>query len=87
LAQHAEPGAVAMCGRQHLQTGGFLAREMPELEKFFHYRNLDVSSSRNWPGGGHRRVRRVKRSQSTLALEDVRDSIRELAYYRERCSP
>ena len=52
LVQHAEKGASPMCGNSICQDRRFLAREMPELERFFHYRNLDVSTlkelARRW---------------------------------------
>ena len=83
LAQHAEPGASPMCGNSICQDRRFLAREMPELEKFFHYRNLDVSTlkelARRWAPDV---FAGLKKESKHLALEDVRDSIRELAYYR-----
>ncbi len=73
-----------MCGNSICQDRRFLARLMPELERFFHYRNLDVSTLKElvkrWApslAAGF-----VKESQH-LALADIRDSIRELAYYRE----
>ena len=84
LTQHAEKGASPMCGNSICQDRRFLAREMPELEKFFHYRNLDVSTlkelARRWapdivPGF-------VKQGEHK-ALADIQESIRELAYYRE----
>ena len=84
LARHVEPGASPMCGNSICQDRRFMARCMPELERFFHYRNLDVSTlkelARRWApdvaSGFH------KDSQH-LALEDIRDSIAELQYYRE----
>lgn len=78
------PGASPMCGNSICQDRRFLAREMPELEAYFHYRNLDVSTvkelARRWRPellGGFQ-----KKSQH-LALEDIRDSVAELRYYRE----
>ncbi len=84
LARHAEPGASPMCGNSICQDRRFLARWMPELERFFHYRNLDVSTlkelARRWAPG----VAAGFQKQSThLALQDIRDSIEELRYYRE----
>jgi len=84
LARHAEPGASPMCGNSICQDRRFLARWMPELERFFHYRNLDVSTlkelARRWAPG----VSAGFQKQSThLALQDIRDSIEELGYYRE----
>jgi oligoribonuclease len=83
LSEHAESGASPMCGNSICQDRRFLAREMPELEKFFHYRNLDVSTlkelARRWAPAVFAGLKKESRH---LALEDVRDSIRELAYYR-----
>jgi oligoribonuclease len=74
-----------MCGNSICQDRRFLARRMPELERFFHYRNLDVSSlkelARRWAPAVHAGF--TKKSVH-LALEDIRDSIAELRYYRER---
>jgi oligoribonuclease len=78
-------GASPMCGNSICQDRRFLARLMPELEAWFHYRNLDVSTlkelARRWAPevyAGH------KKDSTHLALEDIRDSIAELRYYRER---
>ena len=80
-----EPGRSPMCGNSICQDRRFLARLMPALEGFFHYRNLDVSTlkelAQRWApqvaAGFHK-------DSSHLALDDVRESIRELQYYRER---
>jgi Oligoribonuclease (3''->5'' exoribonuclease) len=72
-----------MCGNSICQDRRFLARQMPELEKFFHYRNLDVSTlkelANRWKPG---LAAGFKKESQHLALADVRDSIDELAYYR-----
>jgi oligoribonuclease len=85
LETWAEPGRSPMCGNSVCQDRRFLARYMPTLEGFFHYRNLDVSTLKElalrWAppvAAGFRKA------SSHLALEDVRESIRELQYYRER---
>ena len=61
-----------------------MARLMPELEKFFHYRNLDVSTLKEL---GKRWAPRVMagytKESSHLAMSDIKDSIAELQYYRE----
>jgi oligoribonuclease len=79
-----EANASPMCGNSICQDRRFLARHMPTLEKFFHYRNLDVSTlkelARRWaPGimGGFAKQGEHK------ALADIQESIRELAYYRQ----
>ncbi|MEM7294801.1 MAG: oligoribonuclease [Pseudomonadota bacterium] len=84
LREFVPAGKSPMCGNSICQDRRFLARQMPELEAFFHYRNLDVSSVkelvRRWsPGllGG------VSKASKHLALDDIRDSINELIYYRE----
>ncbi len=84
LAQHVATGESPMCGNSICQDRRFLARWMPELEAFFHYRNLDVSTLkelvRRWApevAGG------FSKGGTHLALDDIRDSIRELQYYRE----
>jgi oligoribonuclease len=83
LAVHAVPGASPMCGNSICQDRRFLAREMPELEKFFHYRNLDVSTikelARRWAPDV---LAGLKKTSQHLALADIRESIEELEHYR-----
>jgi oligoribonuclease len=66
-----------------MATLEFLARRMPELERFFHYRNLDVSSlkelARRWAPDV---LAGFTKKSAHLALDDIRDSIAELRYYR-----
>ena len=77
-------GKSPMCGNSIGQDRRFMVRHMPELEAFFHYRNVDVSSIKEL-------VRRWRpsllegfvKSEAHLALDDIRESIAELAYYRE----
>ncbi len=77
-------GKSPMCGNSICQDRRFLAREMPKLERFFHYRNLDVSTlkelARRWAPAV---FDGVKKTGTHLALEDIRESIEELKYYRE----
>jgi oligoribonuclease len=84
LKKHTEQGASPMCGNSICQDRRFLARQMPLLEGFFHYRNLDVSSlkilAQLWAPAVAKGF--VKES-SHRALQDIRDSIAELRYYRE----
>ena len=84
LAGWVEEGASPMCGNSICQDRRFLAREMPELERYFHYRNLDVSSlkilSQMWAPDVAQGF--VKES-AHLALADIRDSIEELSWYRD----
>jgi oligoribonuclease len=73
-----------MCGNSICQDRRFLARYMPTLEAYFHYRNLDVSTlkelARRWRPG---LVEGFKKAQKHTALADIQESIDELAYYRE----
>ena len=73
-----------MCGNSICQDRRFLARHMPTLEKFFHYRNLDVSTlkelARRWAPG---LIPGFSKRGEHMALADIQESIRELAYYRE----
>lgn len=74
-----------MCGNTICQDRRFLARQMPSLEAYFHYRNLDVSTvkelARRW---APEVLHGVKKEGSHLALDDIRDSIEELRHYRMR---
>ncbi len=73
-----------MCGNSICQDRRFLARFMPELERFFHYRNLDVSSvkeiARRWKP---EILTGLNKQSKHIALDDIKDSIEELAYYRQ----
>jgi oligoribonuclease len=84
LEQHVPKGASPMCGNSICQDRRFMARHLPKLEAFFHYRNLDVSTLKEL----------VKRWKPELAkgltkhgkheaLADIYESIEELKYYRE----
>jgi oligoribonuclease len=85
LHRWVEPGRSPMCGNSICQDRRFLARHMPALEKYFHYRNLDVSTLKELAQRWAPHVAQAFQKTSThLALDDVRESIRELAYYRER---
>jgi len=78
-------GSSPMCGNSICQDRRFLARQMPELEAFFHYRNLDVSSlkelARRW---APEVAAGFSKESRHLALDDIRDSIAELQYYRQQ---
>jgi len=77
-------GASPMCGNSICQDRRFMARLMPELEDYFHYRNLDVSSlkelARRWAPDVYKGF---TKDSSHLALDDIKDSIAELKFYRE----
>nr|MBV6628610.1 oligoribonuclease [Oceanococcus sp. HetDA_MAG_MS8] len=83
LQRWVEPGQSPLCGNSIGQDRRFLRRYMPDLAAFFHYRNLDVSTlkelARRWAPEVFKGIEKEGRH---LALDDVRDSIAELAYYR-----
>lgn len=90
LAQHVPAGASPMCGNSICQDRRFMARYMPQLEAFFHYRNLDVSTlkelAKRWRPG---LCEAFKKSNKHEALADIYESIDEMKYYREhfiRCA-
>lgn len=79
------PGTSPMCGNSVCQDRRFLARHMPALERFFHYRNLDVSTvkelARRW---APEVAATLTKESAHLALADIHESIRELRHYRAR---
>jgi len=84
LSQYCDKGYSPMCGNSICQDRRFLARYMPALESFFHYRNLDVSTLKELAKRWRPELMDGLTKQSAhLALEDIRDSIDELRYYRE----
>jgi oligoribonuclease len=85
LRKWVEKGASPMCGNSICQDRRFMARLMPELEAYFHYRNLDVSSIKElvkrW---APEKLAGFKKQGKHLAMEDIKDSIAELKFYREK---
>jgi len=83
LSGYLEPCQSPMCGNSICQDRRFLAMWMPALERFFHYRNLDVSTLKELASRWYPDVAKGFTKESThLALADVYDSIAELRYYR-----
>ena len=84
LRQYVPKATSPMCGNSICQDRRFLARTMPKLEAFFHYRNLDVSTlkelSKRWAPEVYKSF---KKHQRHTALADVHESIDELGHYRE----
>ena len=77
-------GRSPMCGNSICQDRRFLHRGMPNLEQFFHYRNLDVSTLKELAARWAPTVRDgFQKESSHLAMDDIRDSIAELQHYRE----
>ena len=83
LSKWVTAGASPMCGNSICQDRRFMAREMPLLERYFHYRNLDVSTlkilAQQWAPGV---AAGFNKESSHRAMSDIRDSIAELAWYR-----
>lgn len=85
LAQWLPNRASPMCGNSICQDRRFLARCMPKLEAFFHYRNLDVSTLKELVNRWAPEIKDgFKKKNSHLALDDILESIAELQYYREQ---
>jgi oligoribonuclease len=84
LAQYVPSGKSPMCGNSICQDRRFMARYMPKLEAYFHYRNLDVSTlkelARRWRP---KLYDGFKKASKHTALADIHESIDELKYYRE----
>ncbi len=84
LEEYVNAGASPMCGNSICQDRRFLARQMPLLEAFFHYRNLDVSTLKILANSWAPEIAKgFNKESSHRALADIRDSIAELTYYRE----
>lgn len=84
LSAWVDAGASPMCGNSICQDRRFMAREMPGLEGFFHYRNLDVSTlkilAQQWAPAI---AKGFEKESEHRALADIRDSIAELCWYRD----
>ena len=85
LKEYVAAGKSPMCGNSICQDRRFMARLMPDLESFFHYRNLDVSTlkilAQRW---APKIAAGFAKESSHRALDDIRDSIAELRHYREK---
>jgi len=84
LRRYLPPGVSPMCGNSICQDRRFLDRHMPDLHRFFHYRNLDVSTlkelARRWRPAV---LEGFTKESAHLALQDIRESLRELRHYRD----
>ena len=84
LRQWVPAGKSPMCGNSICQDRRFLARLMPDLESYFHYRNLDVSTikilAQHWKPSV---ADGVKKEGNHLAMDDIKDSVVELRHYRQ----
>ncbi len=84
LMNYVPCGKSPICGNTIYQDRRFLFKWMPKLEQYFHYRNLDVSSlkilAKRWKP---EILKQWKKTSQHIALEDIKDSIAELQFYRE----
>jgi len=84
MKQHVGERKSPMCGNSICQDRRFLARHMPRLEAYFHYRNLDVSTLKEVAARWRPELKDgFKKANSHTALADIQESIEELRYYRE----
>lgn len=84
LKQYTQEGKSPLCGNSIWQDRRFLAKYMPELEKYFHYRLIDVSTVKELALRWAPKVYNgIQKETTHLALDDIRDSVKELQYYRE----
>ena len=77
------PKASPMCGNSICQDRRFLHRLMPDLENYFHYRHIDVSTLKEIVKRWYPDEKQFEKESSHLALDDIRDSIEELKFYKE----
>lgn len=82
LREWVSEGKSPMCGNSICQDRRFMARHMPELEKFFHYRNLDVSTLKILMQRWRPDLPEAPKQGAHQALADIRESIEELRHYR-----
>lgn len=82
IRQHVSSNESPMCGNSICQDRRFLARFMPELERYFHYRNLDVSTLKELAQRWYPTEKGFEKESRHLALDDIRGSIEELRFYR-----
>lgn len=83
VQQWSEPRTSPICGNSICQDRRFLARHMPKLEAFFHYRNLDVSTLKELARRWYPNLPKFEKAGTHRALDDIRASLDELRYYRE----
>jgi oligoribonuclease len=84
LSQYCRKGDSPLCGNSVWQDRRFLIRHMPELEGFLHYRNVDVSSIKELVQRWYPSLPAYEKPKAHLALSDIRESVKELKYYREK---
>lgn len=83
LKEHTKENTSPMCGNSICQDRRFLAKDMPELEKYFHYRHIDVSTVKELATRLKPELAKYSKKEKHLALDDIIDSIEELKYYKD----
>ncbi len=84
MKQHVPARTSPMCGNSICQDRRFMARHLPDMEAYFHYRNLDVSTLKELASRWRPELKDgFKKANSHTALADIQESIAELMYYRE----
>lgn len=84
IKAHVPEKTSPLCGNSVHQDRRFLVRYMPQLEAWLHYRNIDVSTIKELGSRWYPKIRAPRKKAEHLALADIRESIAELAFYRER---
>ena len=84
VSRYVPPSISPMCGNSICQDRRFLYRLMPQLEQYFHYRNMDVSAVKELVKRWYPAEPQFEKESAHLALSDIRDSINELRYFREK---
>lgn len=84
LRNHLKPQESPLCGNSIWQDRRFLAHKMPRLEAFFHYRIIDVSSIKELAKRWYPNLPPFEKKKKHEALSDIRESIAELRYYRQK---
>jgi oligoribonuclease len=84
-ARFCPPKTAPLCGNSIWQDRRFLDKHMPELNRYFHYRIIDVSSIKELALRWYPQLGPYKKKEQHLALADIRESLDELRYYRTHC--
>jgi oligoribonuclease len=84
ITPYCREGSSPLCGNSVWQDRRFLIKHMPKLEAYFHYRNIDVSSVKELVRRWYPALPQFQKQKTHTALSDIKESIAELRYYRER---
>lgn len=84
VREHTNSRSSPLCGNTISQDRRFLRRYMPELHTHFHYRSIDVSTVKELAIRWNPDIPPMEKAGGHRALDDIRESVAELAYYRER---